>query len=308
MRKPTPIIVAVGTADSDAALQYAAREALLVDAPLHLVHVLQIPGKDALAAGVYQDLLTESTAILARAEERARTLTDGRVSVTTELRDHSPTSAGLVGSTQHAQQIVLQHRHLSPARRFFAASTVCGVAARAQVPVVVVPADWHPGAARRPVVAAVQDGLEAPAVLRSAYDEAERRGAEVVILHAWWLSSGFDVVAVDDDYRQQRAAEFEHELTSIMEAMADEWADVDATVAVVHAPPVEALLDWAERSELLVIGRRHHLLPFGSHLGPVARAVIHHSGCPVLVAPEAPAEPSPVSRLVKQRYQPGVMY
>lgn len=308
MSRPTPIIVAVGTKDSEAALQYAAREALLVDAPLHLVHVLQIPEKAALAAGVYQDVLTESTAILGRAEERARTLTDGRVSVTTELRDQSPTSAALVGSTPPAQQIVLQHRHLSPARRFFAGSTVCGVAARAPVPVVVVPAGWHPGAAPRPVVAAVQDGLEAPAVLRSAYHEAERRGTEVVILHAWWLSSGFDVVAVDDDYRQQRAAEFEHELTSITDAMADEWPDVDATVAVVHAPPVEALLDWAERSELLVIGRRHHLLPFGSHLGPVARAVIHHSGCPVLVAPEAPAEPSPTPQLVKQRYQPGVMY
>jgi nucleotide-binding universal stress UspA family protein len=308
MSKSTPIIVAVGTTDPEAALQYAAREALLVAAPLHLVHVLEIPERDALAAGVYQDVLTESTAILVRAEERARALTDGRVSVTTELRDQSPTSAALVSSTQQAQQIVLQHRHLSPARRFFASSTVCGVAARAHVPVVVVPADWHPEAASRPVVAAVQDVLEAPAVLKSAYDEAERRGAEVVILHAWWLNSGFDVVAVDDDYRQQRAAEFEHELTSITEATADAWPDVDATVAVVHAPPVEALLDWAERSDLLVIGRRHHLLPFGSHLGPVARAVIDHSGCPVLVAPEAPAEPSPAPPLAKRRYHPGVMY
>ena len=235
MSKSTPIVVAVGTTDSEAALQYAAREALLVDAPLRLVHVLQIPERDAIAAGVYQDVLAESTAILGRAEERARTLTDGRVSVTTELRDQSPTSAALVGSTQPARQIVLQHRHLSPARRFFAGSTVCGVAARAPVPVVVVPAVWHPGAAPRPVVAAVQDGLEAPAVLSCAYGEAEHRGADVVILHAWWLSSGFDVVAVDDDYRQQRAAEFEHELTPIMEAMAAEWPDVDATVAVVHA-------------------------------------------------------------------------
>ena len=308
MNRPLPIVVAVGPTDSEAALQYAAHEAVLASAPLHLVHVLQIPEKDALAAGVYQDVLDESNTILNRAAVRARDLTGDRVTVTTELRDQSPTSAALVGSTPPAQQIVLQHRHLSPARRFFAGSTVCGVAARAPVPVVVVPADWHPGAAPRPVVAAVQDVLEAPAVLRSAFVQAERCGTEVVILHAWWLSSGFDVVAVDDDYRQQRAVDFEDELQSITDAMADEWPDVDATVAVVHAPPVEALLDWAEPSELLVIGRRHHLLPFGSHLGPVARAVIHHSGCPVLVAPEAPAEPSHAPQLVKQRYQPGVMY
>ena len=311
MNKPAPIVVAVGTTGCDAALQYAAREAVLLGAPLHLVHNLKIPAKDASAAGIYQDVLEESNGILDKAAESARALTNGRVSVTSTLWDQSPTSASLLASSQEAQQIVMQHRHLFPARRFFAGSTVCGVAARAQVPVVVVPPNWYPGEARRPVVAAVQDGLEAPAVLRSAYGEAERRGAEVVILHAWWLNSGFDVVAVDDDYRRQRAAEFEHELTSITEAMTDEWPDVHATVAVVHAPPAEALLDWAKRSDLLVIGRRHHLLPLGSHLGPVARAVLHHSECPVLVAPEAPADVAARASLthaIRHPYRPGVMY
>ena len=46
----------------------------------------------------------------------------------------------------------------------------------------------------------------------------------------------------------------------------------------------------AESSQLLVIGRRHHLLPLGSHLGPVARAVLQHSTAPVLLNPESPRD------------------
>ena len=53
-----------------------------------------------------------------------------------------------------------------------------------------------------------------------------------------------------------------------------------------HAPPVEAVLDAAEASDLLILGRRHHLLPLGSHLGPVVRAALDHGTCPELITPE----------------------
>jgi nucleotide-binding universal stress UspA family protein len=315
MNHPAPIVVAVGMTDADAALQYAAHEAIRMDAPLHLVHVLQIPASDASAAGVYQGVLKESDVIMDTAAERARALTHGRVSVTSERFDQSPPTTSLVKSADRASQIVLQHRHLSAGRRFFTSSTVSGVAARAHVPVVVVPAGWQPAKSPQPVTAGVQDPLEAAAVLRPAYAEARLRGTGLVILHAWWLNSGYDVVAVDDDYRQQRAAEFEGLLAPVIAAMSGEWPDVHATVEVLHAPSAVALLDRAERSDLLVIGRRHHHLPLGSHLGPVARAVLHHSSCPVLVAPEAPVEVSEevseeatATHAVRRRYQPGVMY
>jgi nucleotide-binding universal stress UspA family protein len=311
MSHPAPIVVAVGLTGADAALQYAAREAIRMDAPLQLVHVLQIPDTDACAAGVHHGVIRESDVIVDTAAERARALTHGRVSVTCERFDQSSPTTGLVKSADRACQIVLQHRHLSPGRRFFTSSTVAGVAARAHVPVVVVPADWQPVKSPQPVTAGVQDPLEAAAVLRPAYGEARLRGTGLVILHSWWLNSGYDVVAVDDDYRRSRAAEFEHALLPVLEAMSDEWPDVHATVEVLHAPPAEALLDRAERSDLLVIGRRHHRLPLGSHLGPVARAVLHHSQCPVLVTPEAPVEVSEeasVTHAVRRRYQPRVMY
>jgi nucleotide-binding universal stress UspA family protein len=62
--------------------------------------------------------------------------------------------------------------------------------------------------------------------------------------------------------------------------------DVEVSVLVRHAPPAEAVLDAAEVSDVLVLGRRHHLLPLGTHLGPVARAALGHAANPVLITPE----------------------
>jgi len=138
------------------------------------------------------------------------------------------------------------------------------------------------------VTAAVQDPVEAPALLRAAFEEARARGAKLVVLHAWWLASGFDVVVVDGEFREQWTARSHEELEPVLAPLRQEFPDVEVAVDVRHAPPIEAVLDAAEASDLLVLGRRHHLLPIGSHLGPVARAALDHSTCPVLITPELP--------------------
>jgi nucleotide-binding universal stress UspA family protein len=65
-----------------------------------------------------------------------------------------------------------------------------------------------------------------------------------------------------------------------------EYAQVETLVRIQHAPRADAVLDAAGAADLLVLGRRHHLLPLGSHLGPVARAALDRASCPVLVVPE----------------------
>ena len=136
------------------------------------------------------------------------------------------------------------------------------------------------------MTAAVQDPVEAPALLRAAFEESRARSASLVVLHAWWLASGFDVVVVDTAYRDEFAARSHEELEPVLAPLRAEFPDVEVTVIVRHAPPVEAVLDAAETSDLLVLGRRHHLLPSRSHLGPVARAALDHGACPVFVTPE----------------------
>ena len=63
-------------------------------------------------------------------------------------------------------------------------------------------------------------------------------------------------------------------------------------------------MDAGRESELLILGRRHHLLPFGSHLGPVARAILAHGECPVFLTPE----PHRAEHRVRGSSISGVMY
>jgi nucleotide-binding universal stress UspA family protein len=162
---------------------------------------------------------------------------------------------------------------------------VQSVAGKAPVPVVSVPQGWAPGTSGV-VVAAVQDPLEAPALLRTAFEEARSRAKALTVLHAWWLASGFDLVVVDDAVRADASQRTLDELAPVLSPLQAEFPDVAVTFDIKHAPPVEAVLDAAQDCDLLVLGRRHHRLPWGGHLGPVARAAISHAAAPVLITPE----------------------
>ena len=70
------VVVAVGLDGAAAALDFAAAEALLARAPLHLVHVLQIPAVDAYA-DAYGGVLEDANSALDAALGRARGLVRG---------------------------------------------------------------------------------------------------------------------------------------------------------------------------------------------------------------------------------------
>ena len=287
MNTPTnAVVLGVGADGFDAALPLAIAEARRTDSPLHLVHVLQVPVGDAYV-GVYGGALDLAKAVLADATARAEELAGIDVPVTAELMDSGWVVDDLVRRTEGASLLVMQHRALSRLKRVFVPSAVYGVAGRAHAPVISVPEGWDPD--RQPagfVTVGVQDPVEAPAILRAGFAEARARGARLVVLHAWWLASGFDVVVVDGTVRDEWASRSREEMQPVLTPLRQEFPDVEVTIEVRHAPPVEAVLDAAEASDLLILGRRHHLLPLGSHLGPVVRAALDHGTCPVLITPE----------------------
>jgi len=292
------IVVGVGPDGSGSALEFAVAEARRSARPLHLVHVLQLPAGEAYA-GVYGGALDSAKAILDDALAKAEDLVGQAVPVTGELVDNGWTVDDLVRGTAGDQMLVLQHRALGRVHRLFSGSITQSVAGRAHVPVVAVPEGWTADKPESGVVtAAVQDPVEAPSLLRVAFEEARARGAALVVLHAWWLASGYDVVVVDDEYRTAWTERTHEELKPVLEPLRGEFPDVAVSIEVRHTPPSEAVLDAAETSDLVVLGRRHHLLPLGSHLGPVARTAIAHASTPVLITPElaVAAEQEPEGR------------
>lgn len=287
MKQPEhAIVVGVPAEHGDAALTFAIEEARRSGSPVHVVHVLQIPAGEPYA-GVYDAAKEQARTVLEAAHARALTLAAGGVPITSELTETGSVVGELVARSVHARMLVVEHRDLGRVRRFFTGSRSSGVAARAHSAVVTVPASWRPAASRTPgVTVSVQHADEADDVLRAGFEEARERGADLVVLHAWWLANGYDTVIVDDAFRAEQDAAFRAEVAPALERLAARYPLVDATVQVQHAPPVDAVLAAATRSDLLVIGRRHHLLPLGSHLGPVSRAVIGRSPVPVLMTPE----------------------
>jgi nucleotide-binding universal stress UspA family protein len=305
MDQPTPaVICAIGLDGAPAAIEYAAREADLADAPLHLLHVLRVPAVEAYA-GVYGGALEEADAAITKAIERARSITDNRVRVTAERVDDGALISHLVHRANHGRLIVLQHRRLSRARRLVTGSTVNAVAARTSVPVVSVPEGWTRHDQAPCVTVGLQDGLEAAALVHAGFEEAKLRHGRLAAVHTWWLDTDWEPATIDQEYRADRDTSTRRELQPIIDAIHQEFPDVDASLEVWNAPPADALLDASRESELLVLGRRHHLLPLGSHLGPVARSILAHADCPVYLTPEPVRAPR--SRTTGTRVS-GVMY
>jgi hypothetical protein len=109
-------------------------------------------------------------------------------------------------------------------------------------------------------------------------------------MHAWSVRAGYDFVVADSDFRSEQERQITETLSPAMEAARREGPDVPIQLCVRQSIPARALLAAGESSQLLIIGRRHHGQPIGSHLGPVARAVLQSAIGPVLLNPDMPRE------------------
>jgi nucleotide-binding universal stress UspA family protein len=286
---PGAIVVGLDLDGSDSALTFAAQEACRTHSPLHLVHVLRISGAEAYA-GVAQGAFEAADAAVDNALIRARELVEGQVPVTAERVDDGWLVADLVDRASRGAMLVMEHHRLGRLRRVVTGSIVAGTAARCRVPVVSVPEGWRHGRREEVVTGGVQDVDEAESLIRRGLVEAQKRDAQVVVLHAWYLEGGYDSLVADREYRAEQEQRVALKLAPAIAAAHAEVPDVPLRLWVRHALPPGALIDCGSSSQLLVIGRRHHRLPLGSHLGPVARAVLQHSTGPVLLNPESARE------------------
>lgn len=281
------VVVGIALDGYQAALVFAADEASRTHSPLHLLHVLQLSSAEAYA-GVLQGAREAADQALAQALADARDLVDGQVPVTGEQVVGEPLVAALLDRASRGSMLVLEHRRLGPLRRFVTGSTVAVVASRSAVPVVSVPEGWTPGTKEGVVTVGVQDADGCAPLIRRGLLEARTRGASVEVVNAWHIGGGYDTVVSDRDFRTTAERRIGREMAPALEVARTEVPGVPLRLRVQHADPADALLASGSSSQLLVIGRRHHLLPIGSHVGPVARAILQHATVPVLLEPATP--------------------
>lgn len=282
-----PIVVATdGTERSTGALRYGVHEAQRRGVGLRLVHVAPTAAVSdpmfGYAPEIARGLRAEGRALLAEAEQTVRALDPG-LGVETVLAAGA-TVAEIVEAAAGTQLVVLGRETRSGLTRLLTGATTAAVAGRASVPAVVVPGDWQLVEHGRMVVGIESEECARPLLAR-AFERAAQRGAQLVVMHAWDLPvPNSDVIDPHRYVREWRAAGA-HLLSTVLEEWRQAYPGVAVESVVVHGQAAHALVEGAEASDLLMVGRRPRGPMHWVHLGATARAVLRYSRVPVEVVP-----------------------
>lgn len=228
--------------------------------------------------------------------ERAAAL-DRLAEAETFLRDRAPgvrverhrleggVPASLLDFAAEADLLVVGVNPGHPIRAAMAGAIPLRISAHTRVPVVMVPTGGTD--AGDPVTVGIADDESSDTALAFAASEAEDTDVALRLVHAWLMPT--------PSFREPAAVVPQHE-----EVMADHRAmlDVAANWVDEHHPAVgaeselvresraAALVRYAPRSSLLVIGTRQRGAIAGSLLGSVAEGVLWQAECPVAVVPQ----------------------
>lgn len=211
----------------------------------------------------------------------ATTLDAGRV--TTRVVAGNPVDV-LARASTTAALLCIGSRGTGAAADLLLGSAAAGIVRATSCPVLVVPRRAGTSIEHRTgVVVGLADSRDS-GLLAEAFPAAQARRAELLAVHAWRHRARGPAGLVEPLLAEETALRREE---GRLEDALDDWPQRHPTVAVrrlvVRGRPGPTLIGVSLTAELLVIGhRRRRVL---DSLGPVAHAVLHRAGCPVLIVP-----------------------
>ncbi|MFD6229423.1 universal stress protein [Streptomyces sp. NPDC060232] len=299
------VIAAVdGSAESQAAAEWAAREARLRGLSLHIVHAWQewSPGF-VHAPFTGADNAPAETAVTRNQAERvpldvAERLREGHPGLHIDVEQvcGRPVDV-LLSAADKAEVLVLGSRGLGSLGGFLAGSVSLPVIAHAERPVVVVrageraedekqPGDGPIGRARYlDVVLGLDLARPCDELIEFAFSAAAARGAALRVVHGWDapVVFGHDPEGVDPGHGVALGLREASVLTDVLRSWRGKFPEVEVKEQCVVGRAADHLVDASKDASLLVVGRRVRRSAIGTHIGPVTRAVLHHAAAPVAV-------------------------
>ncbi|AIY45137.1 universal stress protein [Mycolicibacterium fortuitum] len=278
------IVVGVdGSPASDNAVAWAARDAALRGVQLTLIYAL--PGAaspvwlDVALPQDYWDYQNETgQKVLDAAQQVAREAAGEHALriVAKSVPGHAV--ATLIEYSRRADLVVVGSRGLSKWGRRLLGSVSSSLAHHAHGPVAVIPEGERPSTA--PVVVGVDGSPASELATEIAFDEASRRGVELIVLHTWTdLNFEFPAIRWND-----LSEEAERALSEQLAGWCERYPDVAVRRVVMPDEPARQLLAQAEAAQLVVVGNRGRGGFAGMLLGSVSSAVVHSATAPVIVA------------------------
>jgi len=283
--------IVVGVDDSpasNAATCWAARDAAMRNIPLTVVSVVTtptttyppVPYPDSLGTWLEEKGRKAAAHAVKIAEDAM--LTDRKVTVKSEVVLSTPAQA-LIKMSDEAEMVAVGSSGKGALARGVLGSVSSTVVRHANCPVAVIRDEdlLVPDPQHAPVLLGI-DGSEASELATAiAFDEASRRGADLVALHAWSDVTVYELPGLD---WSAVGSEAERNLAETLAGWQERYPDVTVQRVVVCDRPARQLIEKSESAQLLVVGSHGRGGFNRMMLGSVSNTVVHSVRIPVIVA------------------------
>ncbi|GAA4607259.1 nucleotide-binding universal stress UspA family protein [Actinoplanes octamycinicus] len=285
MRTGAPVVVGVdGSASALYAVEAAAAEAVLRHRPLKIVHVYPWPSNGvalspSLAATADATLRRSSAEILQDAAQHAAKAAPDLVGDLHTITGQP--ARALLQLSEEAALLVLGARGTGGFAGMTLGSVAAHTALHASCPVLLVRGVTGDG----PVVVGADGSPSSVAACEFAADEADRRGAELVVLHAWTPAHATELNAGLPMSYEAWSGEEEHRrvLAEAVAGLVEQHPGLRIRRQVREGMARKLLTDWSHEAQLVVVGSRGHGGFAGLLLGSVSQHLIYRAGCPIAV-------------------------
>lgn len=275
-----------GSAASDGAVAWGAREAAMRDLPLTMMYAVEPIVVGWPIGQMYTSMPEWQKDHADVVIRQAREAFDASVG-----ENHPPKMStetvyaravpALIDASRDAWMIVVASQGMGALGRLLLGSVAAALLHHAHCPVAVI----HSEEAAAPnadgtVLLGIDGSPASDAATALAFDEASRRGAELVALHAWSDVGVFPVLGMDWHEREDQGREL---LAERLAGWQEQYPDVPVKRMLVCDKPARWLIDESNGAQLIVLGNRGRGGFPGLLLGSVSSKVAQSARVPVIV-------------------------